>query len=180
MKGQFLLLGLMAAVAALADRPVAVCPAGRLAFERGEEGAELMLRVVGTGETFRRLEDGRVEVPLSYETNDGRLLMFLKRRIATVESKALWTGKPGGEIAITMTVRDETGEPVPARLPVEIHVYDTAGVELDGAGYACAEDGVCKLTVRTNLNDAPGEYRVVCRDRASGLVYDCRVNPSSR
>ena len=129
---------------------------------------------------FRRLKDGRVEVPLSYETNDGRLLMFLKRRIASVQMNALWTGKPGGEIAITMTVCDETGAPVPARLPVEIHVYDAAGIELDGAGYACAEDGVCKLTVRTNLNDAPGEYRVVCRDRASGIVHDCRVNSPSR
>ena len=44
--------------------------------------------------------------------------------------------------------------------------------ELDGAGYACAKDGVCKLTVRTNINDAPGGYRVVCRDRASGLACE--------
>jgi hypothetical protein len=74
-----------------------------------------------------------------------------------------------------MTVRDTAGEPVPALLPVEIRVYDAAGRELDGAGYACAKDGVCKLTVRTNLNDAPGAYRVVCRDRASGMTSEKRV-----
>ena len=71
-----------------------------------------------------------------------------------------------------MTVRDAAGEPVQALLPVEIRVYDAAGRELDGAGYACAKDGVCKITVRTNLNDAPGAYRVVCRDRASGLTCE--------
>ena len=74
-----------------------------------------------------------------------------------------------------MTVRDDTGNPVPARLPVEIRVYDAAGRELDGAGYACAVDGVCTLTVKTNLNDAPGDYHVVCRDRASGIVREVTI-----
>ena len=40
------------------------------------------------------------------------------------------------------------------------------------AGYACATGGTCRLTVRTNLNDAPGAYRIVCRDRASGLMSE--------
>jgi len=62
--------------------------------------------------------------------------------------------------------------PAPALLPVEIRVFDAAGRELDGAGYACAKDGVCRLSVRTNLNDAPGAYKVVCRDRASGLACE--------
>ena len=84
--------------------------------------------------------------------------------------------KAGDALSITMTVRDASGEPVPALLPVEIRVYDAAGRELDGAGYACAKDGVCSLTVRTNLNDAPGAYRVVCRDRASGMISEKRVS----
>jgi len=118
--------------------------------------------------TFAR-RDGRVAVPLSYDTNDGRLLLFLPRKIAAVEAAV---AKSDDAITVTMTVRDAAGEPVKALLPVEIRVYDAAGRELDGAGYACAKDGVCRLTVRTNLNDAPGAYRVVCRDRASGLVCE--------
>ena len=120
---------------------------------------------------FRRLSDGRVEVPLSYETNDGRLLMFLRHKIASVDVKCSY----GDYISVTMTVRDETGAPVPARLPVEVRVFDAAGQELDGAGYACAEGGVCKLAVRKNRNDAPGGYRIVCRDRASGVVSCSRA-----
>ena len=142
---------------------------------------------------FTRTAGGRVEVPLSYETNDGRLLMFLEHPIDKVEvdcSKGTGNGEKGTEsnrqtvkpsnckgdfIAVTMTVRDTAGRPVPARLPVEIRVYDAAGRELDGAGFACAEDGVCTLAVPTNLNDAPGGYRVICRDRASGLVREVTV-----
>jgi uncharacterized protein YfaS (alpha-2-macroglobulin family) len=82
--------------------------------------------------------------------------------------------EPGDEITVTMSVRDETGMPVPARLPVEIRVFDATGHELDGAGYVCAEGGVCTLVVRTNLNDPPGGYRIVCRDRASGIVSEVR------
>ena len=120
---------------------------------------------------FSRDAKGRVVVPLSFETTDGRLLVFLKRKIASVGVAVNDAPiAPGGEIAVKMTVCDEFGAPVPARLPVEIRVYDAAGRELDGAGYACAVDGTCELKVVTNLNDAPGGYRVVCRDRASGLA----------
>ena len=118
---------------------------------------------------FARKADGRLAVSLSYDTNDGRLLVFLPRKIASVAADV---AKIGDALNVTMTVRDAAGEPVPALLPVEIRVYDAAGRELDGAGYACAKDGVCRLSVRTNLNDAPGAYRVVCRDRASGIVRD--------
>ncbi len=121
------------------------------------------------GEVKFSRRDRRVAVPLSYDTNDGRLLLFLPQKIASVEAEAT---NAGDVLSVTMTVRDAAGEPVKALLPVEIHVYDAEGRELDGAGYACAKDGVCKLTVRTNINDAPGGYRVVCRDRASGLACE--------
>ena len=121
---------------------------------------------------FSRREDGRVEVPLSYDTNDGRLLMFLGCRIAAVNVDA--TNAQGG-IAVTMKVLDESGAPVPALLPVEVRIYDAAGTELDGAGFACAEGGICSLAVPTNLNDPPGGYRVVCRDRASGISKEVAV-----
>jgi hypothetical protein len=122
---------------------------------------------------FERRADGHVVVPVSYDTNDGRLLLFLSRKIVAVEADVV---AAKNALAITMTVRDAAGKPVSALLPVEIRVYDAAGRELDGAGYACAKDGVCKLTVRTNLNDAPGAYRVVCRDRASGITSEKRVS----
>ena len=127
--------------------------------------------------------DGRIEVPLSYDTNDGRLLMFLRHPISAVDVECRMSDvkfSPGDEITVTMTIRDKSGAPVPARLPVEIRVYDAAGAELDGAGFACADGGVCTLTVRTNLNDAPGGYRVVCRDRASGIAKEIWVKSKAK
>ncbi|MBR2837992.1 MAG: hypothetical protein IKE55_04365, partial [Kiritimatiellae bacterium] len=130
---------------------------------------------------FTRHTDGRVEVPLSYDTNDGRLLMFLQRPIAAVDVECrMSNGKDtSGDLTVTMTVRDDSGVPIPALLPVEIRIFDSSGCELDGAGYACAEGGVCKLTARINLNDAPGGYRVVCRDRASGISRETHVKQST-
>lgn len=120
-------------------------------------------------------KEGRVAVPLRFETNDGRLLAFLPRPIAAVEVEASKSVKSGGRIHVKFTVKDDAGSPVPALLPVDIRVFDAAGRELDGAGYACAEGGVSELDVLTNLDDAPGGYRVTCRDRASGLVAETTV-----
>ena len=149
-----------------------------LADPEGKIGAVYELSRGGEVKFGRRIDGrnklrpsrfGDVVVPVSYDTNDGRLLLFLPRKIAAVDAEVT---KAEDALAITMTVRDASGKPVPALLPVEIRVYDAAGRELDGAGYACAKDGVCKLTVRTNFNDAPGAYRVICRDRASGLTCE--------
>ncbi|MCQ2392133.1 MAG: hypothetical protein MJ240_11980 [Kiritimatiellae bacterium] len=106
-----------------------------------------------------------VEVPVKFSTNDGRLFAFLDARIAKIEAKAK-VDKDG--IDVTMLVLDESGKPLNALLPVDIRIYDAAGAELDGAGYCAAENGIAKAHVFTNLDDAPGAYRIVCRDRASG------------
>ena len=68
-----------------------------------------------------------------------------------------------------MRVLDEKGEPIHAVLPAELHVYDAAGAELDGAGFIATEDGVAKVKMLANLDDAKGAYRLVAKDRASGL-----------
>ncbi len=44
-----------------------------------------------------------------------------------------------------------------------------------GAGYACAENGVCRLKMLANLDDTPGAYRIVCRDLASGRAESVTV-----
>ena len=129
---------------------------------------------------FSRGGKGEVVVPVSYETNDGRLFAFLPERIARVGVDASDSVARGGSIKVRFTISGESGRPVPGLLPVEIRVYDAAGRELDGAGYACAENGVCELSVATNLDDAEGDYRVVCRDRASGLSGTAVVRLAGR
>ncbi|MBQ2631908.1 MAG: hypothetical protein IJG13_19705, partial [Kiritimatiellae bacterium] len=78
----------------------------------------------------------------------------------------------GGTVDVTMTVLDGRGNAVPALLPVDVRLYDASGREIDGGGYACAEGGVAKVSFATNVDDASGAYRLVCKDRASGIASE--------
>lgn len=124
---------------------------------------------------FTRTESG-VRVDLKYETNDGRLLAFLEKPIASLALDLPETVASGEKIAVTLHVLDAEGEPIHALLPVEIRVFDSEGNELDGAGYLRAENGVCTIEILTNFNDALGPYRVTARDRASGLMIEKTVS----
>lgn len=128
---------------------------------------------------FERDASGAVRIPLKYETNDGRLLLFLDREIASVKVEAPSSVRPGDMVKVTFRVLDAEGRPVSAALPVEIRLFDAKGRELDGAGYVCAEGGGVTASILTNVNDARGDYRLVCRDRASGLstISTIRGNP---
>ena len=133
-------------------------------------------------------EGGRVKVPVKFETNDGRMFVFLERPIEAIDVQVesqpsnRQTVKPsnrhcpGDSIAVAMTVRDADGAPVPALLPVEIRLYDAEGREIDGGGWFCAEGGVAHVAFLTNLDDPPGGYRLFCRDRATGLSKELHVD----
>ena len=65
-----------------------------------------------------------------------------------------------------------------ALFPAGAQVQDSVRAdnrEIDGGGFVCAEGGMCTVEFLTNLNDAPGDYKIVCRDRASGLTAERTV-----
>ena len=82
---------------------------------------------------------------------------------------------PGRPVRVTFAVVGRDGKPVDALLPAEIRMYDASGRELDGAGWVCLQGGVCTVDILTNLDDAHGDYRIVCRDRASSLSAERTV-----
>lgn len=143
-----------------------------LADPNGEIRAVYELSRGGKVEFSRTADGKRVEVPLKYETNDGRMLLFLKSEIKSLDVQApnLAEVKRGEKVRVKLTVLDDNGKPVHALLPVEIRLFDAQGKEIDGGGYACAENGICELEFQTNLNDPAGNYKIFCRDRASGLT----------
>ena len=165
---------------------------GEVSLADGDGAIKAVYELSRGGEVPFTRADGRVKVPVKYSTNDGRLFAFLKKRIASVSvdvggsrpvaavggsrpvaavggSRPVATVARGGKLSVTMTVKDAEGKPVEALLPAEIRLYDGAGREIDGAGWVCLQGGTCTVEFVTNLNDAEGDYRVVCRDRASGL-----------
>ena len=125
----------------------------------------------GGEQRFAR-EGTKIRVPVDFATNDGRLFAFLPDRIAALAVEAPKAVKRGGKVKVRFLVKGESGKPVEALLPVEVRLYNAAGREFDGAGFAAAEGGVCELEILTNLDDPVGDYRLVCRDRASGLKVE--------
>ena len=124
--------------------------------------------------SFSRV-DGRIKVPVKYSTNDGRIFAFLKDRIASVKVDAPRAVHPGKPVRVTFTAVGESGRPVEALLPAEIRLYDASGRELDGAGWVCLQGGSCTVDILTNIDDAAGSYRLVCRERASGLSVERKI-----
>ena len=124
--------------------------AGEVTLADPEEKIGAVYELSRGGEVkFARRDDGRnklrpsrlgdVVVPVSYDTNDGRLLLFLPRKIASVDAEV---AKAGDALSVTMTVRDAAGEPVQALLPVEIRVYDAAGPRLRRGGPRAGRRGL--------------------------------------
>lgn len=148
---------------------------GEVVLAGGASGVGAVYELSRGGRLAFSRDGGKIAVPLEFATNDGRILAFLPEEIAKVKIEAPVEAAPGGDLTFEFKVLGRSGKPVPAVLPVEARLYDSSGRELDGAGYAAAEDGVCRMTVPLNLDDAPGEYRLVCRDRASGLVAEKRI-----
>ena len=122
------------------------------------------------GEVPFAREGGRVKVPVKYDTNDGRIFAFLNARIASVKAEAPDAVCKGNTLKVTFSALDAQGHPVAALLPAEICLYDATRREIDGAGWVCLQGGTCTVEFQTNLNDADGDYKIVCRDRASGLT----------
>lgn len=112
-------------------------------------------------------KDGKVVLPVKFDTNDGRLFAFLRDEITSLEVNAVFVAE--GKVHVRLTVLGANGKPVRSLLPVEIRLSDSSGREVDGSGYSVAKDGVCEMDIITNVEDAPGAYRLFCRDRASGL-----------
>lgn len=122
----------------------------------------------GGSVAYTRDEAGRITVPVSFDTSDGRLFAFLREEIGGVSLSANIAANQEA-MDITFKVNGKSGNAIDGRLPVEIRVFDASGREIDGAGWACAVDGVCTLSVPLNVDDPKGGYTVRARDIASGL-----------
>lgn len=151
---------------------------GSVSLEDGEKRFGAVYELSRGGELQFEREGDRINVPLKFDTNDGRMLVFLPCRIAGIDVEAPESVRAGEPLCVKMIVKDTSGNPVQALLPVEIRIRDASGRELDGAGFACARDGVCELSVGTNLNDPPGSYSVTFRDRSSGATVRRSVRRS--
>lgn len=113
--------------------------------------------------------DGLVSVPVSFDTNDGRLFVFLPDEITSLKVDAPKSVSADGSVHVDLQVCGRDDAPIHALLPVEVRLFDAKGTEIDGGGWFCAEDGAVSVRLMANIDDPQGAYTLVCRDRASGL-----------
>ncbi len=145
---------------------------GEVSLADGDGAVKAVYELSRGGEVPFVRGGGRVKVPVKYSTNDGRLFAFLKTRIASVNVSAPDSVRKGETLKVVFSALDAEGRPVEALLPAEMRLYDASGREIDGAGWVCLSGGTCAVEFMTNLNDADGDYKIVCRDRASGLTAE--------
>lgn len=151
--------------------------AGWISMAEGGEPVRAVYELSKGGKVAFKREPGRIIVPVEFQTNDGRLFAFLKDEIERVDVAVSVTD--GKRVRVRMAVVDRSGRPVRALLPVDIRLYDAQCREVDGSGPAAATDGVCEVDILTNVDDAKGAYRLVCKDRASGLSKEVEVRMDS-
>ena len=114
---------------------------------------------------------GSIRIPVSFETNDGRILLPLERPIDRVVLELPRKIVPGEKFRIRGKILDASGEPAPALLPINFSMTDGEEHILDCGPYRCAADGVFDYETVCPLN-AAREFRVKMIDRASGLAAE--------
>ena len=127
---------------------------------------------------FLKTFDG-VRCRLDFATNDGRILMFLDSPIREVRIAAPAAVGRGEKLKVRVEIRDARGRLVPALLPVSFKIHPPHG---DMPPVVCdrAADGVLEREFLIPLNETPGEWELVVRDRASGLTAQTKFTVKGR
>ena len=114
-------------------------------------------------------KNGVTTIPVSYQTNDGRLFLLLDEAIGEVTLAAPSEVAADVEFAVDAAVLTVAGAPVEALIPVEITLTDAAGAVLDGSGYGCAVDGRVEWFFTIPAGTPSGSaYTLMVKDLASG------------
>ena len=105
---------------------------------------------------------------LDFQTNDGRILMFLDSPIDKVRLDTPPGAAGGDKIKARVTILDSAGKTIPALLPVSFQI-NPPGNNTPETVYDCAVNGVLEREFLIPLNAPPGEWQLVVHDRASGF-----------
>jgi hypothetical protein len=105
---------------------------------------------------------------LDFNTNDGRILMFLDEPIASVALVGPKTVTRGEKLRVRLEIRcGAEGRQPQALFPVSFTIQEPGGNP--ETVYDCAVDGVQEREFLIPLNAPPGEWKITAMDRASGF-----------
>lgn len=133
-----------------------------------KRNAKVVYDVLAHQEVPFETKDGAITIPQKFETNDGRLLLVMDKKIGKVKCQVPSTCKVGEQVQLNIKVMDDSffAKPIQALIPIDISITSPDGITLDCSGAACAEDGVY------NYNFTPysitGKWTVTVTELASG------------
>ncbi len=118
--------------------------------------------------TEAAVADGATRIPVRLGPCEGTLLLLLDRPIDAVRVTPPAKMERGQAFEVGVQIAAADGTPIPAILPVEVTLADSAGHRLPGSGYYAAENGrlVIRETAATNM--AIGKVTCTAKCLASG------------
>ncbi|MBO5724830.1 MAG: hypothetical protein J6S58_08390, partial [Lentisphaeria bacterium] len=105
---------------------------------------------------------------ISLPGGGGKVIVLLDQKIEKIRLQLPKEVKRGSAYTLEMSVADKAGKNIPAILPVELRLKDSAGRELPGSGYYAAENGKFLLREIMAKNAQAGKVTVFCKCLASG------------
>ena len=99
----------------------------------------------------------------------GKLLALYPVQPARVAIGAPDRASRGQAGALTVSLSDKAGKPMPGLQPLRLTVTDPQGRDTEYSDYHCAERGRLTVPFTPARNDAPGTWRVRVEDLTAGL-----------
>lgn len=114
--------------------------------------------------------DGVLQIPTQLAPCDGRVYLVVDRPITEVDiAVSQPAAERGQSLTCSISVLDDQAARVPAVLPIQVMILDSAGVEAEGSGFYAAVDGHLELQLDIASNDRFGMWSIEVRDLAAGL-----------
>jgi hypothetical protein len=122
---------------------------------------------------------GALRWPVNLGPCDGRAFLVTPKPIADVKIDLPASATRGSQTKVALRVVDAAGTAIPAVVPVEVEVFDSANRRAEFSGYYGAKDGQLDLSLDLAQNDTPGVWTIHVRELASGLERSTwfRVKP---
>jgi hypothetical protein len=113
-------------------------------------------------------EGDRLAARIQLGPCDGRLYLVCPRPIASLNLDAPRTAGRGSRARVSIEVRDSSGKPIEAVVPVEVTIRDAESRIAEFSGNYAAVGGRLELVLDIAANDPMGAWQIEARELASG------------
>jgi len=138
---------------------------GRIAVRRANG---FVYDLVAHREVETQCDGTLLDIPIDLEPAGGRVWLITEKQFDKVEIMGPDEVPREAEVTFDVSIKDGTGTPVNAVVPVELLIQDPNGRPGEFSGFYGAADGRLSVSTMIAPNDTPGVWTVTARELASG------------